>query len=101
MKNIFSILLALVVLTSSVPCFADTSSKFKGGIKDVFMAPFQVSDNVKTETANAKFLPFALVGGVLKGSFYMAKQIVTGTVSVVTAPLDMIQASNSSHPPQS
>jgi len=101
MKDILSILLVLVVLTSSVSCYADTSSKFKGGIMDVFMAPFQVSDNVKTETANAKFLPFALIGGVLKGSFYMAKQIVTGTVSVVTAPLDMIQASNSSHPPQS
>ena len=101
MKNIFSILLALVVLTSNVPCFADTSSKFKGGIKDVFLAPFQVSDNVKTEAANAKFLPFALVGGVLKGSFYMAKQMLTGTVSVVTAPLDMIHVSNSSHPPQS
>ena len=54
------------------------------------LAPLQVSGNIKAETANAKFLPFALAGGFLKGSFYMAKQIVSGTLNVVTAPLDAI-----------
>ena len=90
MKFKVPVLVILVVATLSLPCFADTSSKFKNGIKDVFMSPLQVSDNVKTETTNAKFLPFALAGGFLKGTFYMAKQIVTGTVAVVTSPLDMI-----------
>jgi hypothetical protein len=90
MKRLVSILIAVAVIGLSVPSFADTADKFKGGIKDVFTSPLQVSDNVKAETTNAKFLPFALVGGLLKGTFYMAKQIVTGTVSVVTSPLDMI-----------
>jgi hypothetical protein len=90
MKYMFSVFLTLSFLTLSAPSFADTAKKFQSGIKDVIMSPLQVSDNVKTETANAKFLPFALVGGLLKGSFYMAKKIVTGTVIVVTAPLDSL-----------
>jgi hypothetical protein len=90
MKRTVSILIALAVVTLSVPSFADTTQKFQGGIRDVMMSPLQVSDSVKTETTNAKFLPFALAGGGLKGSFYMAKQIVTGILDVATSPLDMI-----------
>ena len=90
MKLITSTFAVLLTVISSISCFADTASKFQGGIKDVMLAPLQVSDNVKAETANAKFLPFALVGGILKGSFYMSKQIVTGTLNVVTSPLEMM-----------
>ncbi len=90
MKRMASILIALAVISLSMPCFADTASKFQGGVKDVILAPLQISDNVKTETTNARFLPFALAGGFLKGAFYMAKQIVTGTLDVVTSPLDLI-----------
>ena len=90
MKRMVSFLIALAVVVLSVPCFADTMHKFQGGVKDIVTSPLQVSDNVKAETTNAKFLPFALVGGILKGTFYMAKQIVTGTLDVVTSPLDMI-----------
>ena len=90
MKSKVLIFFVVTSVALSLPCYADTSSKIQSGIKDVILAPLQVSDNVKTETKNAKFLPFALVGGVLKGSFYMAKQIVTGTLTVVTSPLEMI-----------
>ena len=90
MKRILSVVIALAVVVLSVPCFADPVQKAQSGIKDVIMSPLQVSDSVKAETTNAKFLPFALVGGLLKGTFYMAKQIVTGTLDVVTSPLDMI-----------
>ena len=90
MKRLLSVLVALAVVVLSVPCFADTVSKFQSGVRDVMMSPLQVSDNVRTETTNAKFLPFALAGGFLKGSFYMAKQIVTGTLDVVTSPMDMM-----------
>ncbi len=93
MKRTVSILIALAVVALSVPCFADTASKFQGGLKDVILSPLQVSDNVKAETKDAKFLPFALVGGLIKGTFYMAKQIVTGTLTVVTSPLDMMHIS--------
>jgi len=88
MKRTVSILIALAVVALSVTCFADPAAKFQGGVKDVVMSPLQISDNVKAETTNAKFLPFALVGGLIKGTFYMAKQIVTGTLDVLTSPLD-------------
>ena len=93
MKKLFSVVIALAVVSLSVPCFADTVAKFQSGVRDVMMSPLQVSDNVKAETTNAKFLPFALAGGVLKGTFYMAKQIVTGTLTVVTSPLDAMHMS--------
>jgi len=51
-------------------------------------SPFQVSDNVRTEGANAKFLPFGLTGGLLKGCFYMVKQMVGGTLDMVTSPVE-------------
>ena len=91
MKRMVSILIALSVVALSVPSFADPITKIQGGIKDVVMSPLQVSDNVKEETTNAKFLPFALAGGMLKGSFYMVKQIVTGTLDIVTSPLDLVR----------
>lgn len=90
MKRLISVFMAVTVLALSVPCFADPVGKFQGGVRDVMMSPLQVSDNVKTETTDAKFLPFALVGGLLKGTFYMAKQIVTGSYAIVTSPIDMI-----------
>jgi hypothetical protein len=91
MKRIISVFIAFAVVALSVPCFADPVEKFNGGLKDVIMSPLLVSDNVKTETTNAKFFPFALVGGFVKGSFYMAKQIVTGTYAMVTSPIDMVR----------
>ena len=90
MKRLITVVLALTVIAMSVPSYADTVSKFRGGFRDVMMSPMRVSDSVKAETANAKFLPFALVGGLLKGSFYMAKQIIGGTLDVVTSPLETI-----------
>ncbi len=90
MKKLVSVLIALAVVALSVPSFADTVTKFKGGVKDIMTSPLQVSDNVKAETTNAKFLPFALVGGLMKGGFYMAKQMVTGTFTVVTSPMEMV-----------
>jgi len=78
------------VMVCAVPSWANTAEKLKGGFKDVIMAPLQISNNVKAETANAKFIPFALAGGFLKGSFYMAKQIVSGALNIVTSPLDSL-----------
>ena len=90
MKRAIFIFLVLSIVSLSDPSLASTAQTFKGGVRDILTSPLQISDNVKAETANAKFLPFALVGGLLKGSFYMAKKVVTGTLTVVTAPLDMI-----------
>jgi len=84
------ILLAILAMVSlSLPSFADMA-KFRGGLKDVVLSPLVISNNMKAESANAKFLPFGLVGGFLKGSFYMVKQILTGTYVIVTAPIDSL-----------
>jgi hypothetical protein len=91
MKRMVSFLVALAIVVLSVPCLADTIAKFQGGVKDVIMSPLQISDSVKAETKDAKFLPFALAGGFIKGTFYMVKQIVKGTLDVVTSPLDSIK----------
>ena len=45
MKKLVSVLIALAVVALSVPSFADTVTKFKGGVKDIMTSPLQVSDN--------------------------------------------------------
>jgi hypothetical protein len=90
MKRMVLLFCVLFLTIWAVPSRANSAEKFQTGFKDVIMAPLQVSNNVKAETANAKFIPFALVGGLLKGSFYMAKQIVSGTLNIVTSPLDAL-----------
>jgi hypothetical protein len=82
-------LIALAVLALSVPCFAGPSERFQNGFRRVMTSPFQVSHNVKTEGANAKFLPFGLTGGFLKGCFYMVKEMIGGTMDMATSPVDM------------
>ena len=88
MKRMVFVLIAFVVLAMSAPCFANTSDRFKGGFKRMMTSPFQVSDNVRTEGSKAKFLPFGLTGGFIKGCFYMVKEMVSGTVDMVTSPID-------------
>lgn len=88
MKRTVSILIVLGVLSLSVPGFAGTSERFRGGFRRVMTSPFQVSDNVRTEGNNAKFLPFGLTGGFLKGCFYMVKEIISGTMDMATSPVD-------------
>ena len=76
----------------ATPSFAGSVvEKFKGGLKDVITSPEQVYDNLQAETKGAKFFPFAFIGGLAKGVFYMGKQIVTGTLDVVTSPLEAVK----------
>ncbi|MBF0511981.1 MAG: hypothetical protein HQL13_06600 [Candidatus Omnitrophica bacterium] len=94
MKYVRPCLGVLLVVVFQLACvstttFAQTSKTFKKGVSEVFTSPLQVTENVKTETAKAKFVPFGLVGGLIKGGFYMAKKIVIGTLDVAKSPLDM------------
>ena len=89
MKRMLSFLIVLVVCVVTTPSFAGSPvEKFKSGLKDVITAPVQVSDKIMEETKNTKFFPFAFAGGLLKGVFYMGKNIVTGLVDIVTSPLE-------------
>ncbi len=93
MKRTLSFLtVAAFILVLATPSFAASAMpKFKDGVKSIAMSPLQVRDHVQAETKDAKFLPFALVGGLLKGSFYMGKNIVTGAVDVVTSPMELMK----------
>ncbi|MBI3315125.1 MAG: hypothetical protein HYZ86_04230 [Candidatus Omnitrophica bacterium] len=92
MKRMLSFLLVLAVCAVTTPSFAGAvAEKFKGGVKSVVMSPVQVSDKLMEETKNAKFYPFAFAGGLLKGVFYMGKDIVTGFVDIVTSPLEAVK----------
>ena len=68
--------------------WANTGERFKGGFKRFAKAPMQVSDNVREEGSKAKFLPFGVTGGLLKGCFYMMKELVGGTMDMATAPVN-------------
>lgn len=93
MKRTISLFIAVVVIVAfAAPSFAgDAVEKFKGGAKDVIMSPLEVRDHVKAETDGYKFMPIALTGGLLKGGFYMAKKIVTGSLDIVTSPLELVK----------
>lgn len=75
-----------VVLVFSTPVSADMA-KLKSGLTDIVKSPMQVVDHTKAEYNAATFKPFGLVGGLIKGTFHMGKQIVTGAVDVVTFPM--------------
>ena len=93
MKRISTIVitLAVAVALASPALASGTFDQLKGGAKDVIASPLQIRDNVVSETKDTKLpvYPLAFVGGLLKGSFYMGKQIVTGTWHMVTSPLEM------------
>lgn len=93
MKRMLSLLTVLAVVAMTVPAFANPSvDKFRDGTKSVLLSPLHVRDSVKAETAgDIKALPFGLVGGTMKGAFYMGKDIVTGGLDMVTSPLEMIK----------
>ena len=91
MKRTLSLFTALVVLVvAATPSFAAPKSveKLKGGVMAVVTSPLEIKNHAMAETKDAKFLPFALVGGLLKGTFYMVKKIVVGGLDILTFPID-------------
>ena len=92
MKRTLSYLTALVVAVAvaspALASYPKPVEKLKGGVEMVVKSPLAVKHDVMAETKDAKFLPFALIGGTLKGGFYMLKDVVHGTISVATFPID-------------
>ena len=91
MKRTLSFLIVTAVLVAfTTPSFAYPKpvEKLKGGVSTVLTSPLEVRDYTMAETKDAKFLPFALVGGMLKGTFYMAKKMVGGAWDIATFPID-------------
>lgn len=87
MKRMLSFFTVLaVVVMFAAPSFA-SMDRLKSGAKEVVRSPLQVSDHIMAETKDAKFLPFALAGGLLKGAFYMGKDMIHGSYYVITSPV--------------
>ena len=88
MKKIIALsAVCAVILAFSAPVGAQPIEKLKNGLTDIIKSPLEVVDYTKAETKDAKFLPFALTGGLLKGAFYMGKKAVGGAIDVVTFPM--------------
>ena len=93
MKRILSSLIMLVFIVGTSTCFAayPAAEKVTGAVKDIISSPLLVTDNVKTEMHSAKFMPFGIVGGAAKGTFYMGKQVLDGAWTIVSTPYHMVK----------
>lgn len=90
MKKLIAVVCMMALVgVFAVPAFADAGvEKLKGGFEQIIKSPVQISDSVQEEYESAEFKPFGVLGGTLKGLFLTAKELVSGTVDVVTFPFD-------------
>ncbi len=79
------VFVAVLVLSASVS--ADPVGKLKSGLTDIIKSPMEVVDHTKAEFKASTFKPFGLVGGLVKGTFYMGKKALGGAMDVVTFPI--------------
>ncbi len=77
-----------VVVAFSTPVGATPMEKLKKGFTDIIKSPLEIVDHTKAEAKEAKFVPFGVIGGLLKGTFYMGKKVVGGVIDVVTFPIE-------------
>ena len=93
MKRMLSSLIMFVFIIGASSCFAANVSidRVTGGLKDIVTSPLIVTDNVKTEMNAAKFMPFGIVGGAAKGTFYMGKKILDSLWTIVSTPYELVK----------
>ncbi|MFT5387400.1 MAG: hypothetical protein ACI9F2_000332 [Lysobacterales bacterium] len=88
MKN-YLVLLFVVLLTAGL--FSTASAHGKEELKEASMTLVKSTGNlcasVKEEYNDAKFKPFGIIGGTLKGLIYTGKDFVGGIVAIVKVPL--------------
>lgn len=84
--------MVLVFVVATTTCFAHPAiDRVSGGLDRIVTSPLKVSDNVKTEMHAAKFMPFGIVGGAAKGTFYMTKQALHGAWNIVSTPYYLVK----------
>ena len=93
MKRLSLLMIAMVVLVAfTVPSFANmVTDKASGGAKQILNSGNEIYGTIETETKAAKFAPFGFAGGSLKSVFYVVKNIVAGTVNILTSPLEALK----------
>ena len=93
MKKVLSLCLALIIFVIFASSgYAAGMDKLKGGAERLFKSPIQLKDSIVSEYDAAKFKPFGVVGGAIKGLFNTGKEAVIGLLEIVTFPVDFPQS---------
>ncbi|MDP2653865.1 MAG: hypothetical protein Q8Q08_07530 [Candidatus Omnitrophota bacterium] len=75
------------------PAFAELPKpvdKAYHGLEKIVKSPKHLLDHPIEEFKVAKFKPFGLLGGIMKGVCYTVVDTVHGAVDVVTSPLELL-----------
>jgi len=91
MKRILSLTLALTFLVGTSLTIACPVKEVNKGLKTILTSPSELTDNIKSEVNSTDFIPIGLVGGALKGTFYMGKQMVDGVWRILVVPYHIIR----------
>ena len=88
MKKILTMLCVLFLMFSlTVPGFAyyeEYKQNIKDGIGTIAKSPQPMIESLKEEYDKSGFKPFGFLGGFLKGSFYMGKEMGLGIFRILT-----------------
>ena len=91
-------LIALAMIFAFVVCFTtpvlalpEPVTTLKDNLVDIVKAPLEIPNHAKTEMDAATFKPFGLMGGILKGTVYSVKKLVTGVVNIIAIPVGMVK----------
>jgi len=85
---LFTGLFILCVFSSSQAQEYGYKAKIKEGLMIMAKSPQPLIESVKDEYNSAKFKPFGIFGGFLKGTFYSAKEFSTGLLRILTFNMD-------------
>ena len=76
--------LMLSVTTPARAYYEEYKQNIKDGIGSIVKSPQPMAESLKEEFNKAEFKPFGIIGGFLKGSYYMGKEIGTGILRILT-----------------
>ena len=93
MKKVLSFCFALMIFVMFASSgYAAGTDKLKEGADRLFKSPIQLKESLISEYNAAKFKPFGVVGGAIKGLFNTGKEAVIGLLEIVTFPVDFPQS---------
>ena len=88
MRKVHLVLIGIIFAVSfSSTVYAHGYKELGSAGMKAIKSPVHVVNSVKEEYKDARFKPFAIVGGGLKGLFYMGKDVVSGLIDAGTVIL--------------
>lgn len=64
--------------------YEEYKQNIKDGIGSIVKSPQPMAESLKEEFNKSEFKPFGIIGGFLKGSYYMGKEIGWGIFRILT-----------------